>query len=68
MNSGEVAHRFARSAIGAVVGLHDERAIFFLFDRLNGACLKAVIVFLAFFLLYDIRHTASVGWRCAGAQ
>jgi hypothetical protein len=61
VNSRDVAHGLARSAIGAVVDFDDERTIVFLFDSLNWACLKAVIVFVAFFLVDDIRHTASVG-------
>jgi hypothetical protein len=61
VNSRDVAHCLACSAIGAVVDSDDERAIVFLFDSLNWACLKAVIVFIAFFLVDDIRHTAPVG-------
>jgi len=62
MNSCDGAHYLACSAIGAVVDFDEERTIVFLFDSLDRACLKAVIVFLAFFLLDDIRHTASVGF------
>ena len=61
VNSRDVAHGLACSAIGAVVDFDDEGTIVFLFDSLNWACLKAVIVSVAFFLVDDIRHTASVG-------
>jgi hypothetical protein len=61
MNSCDVAHCLACSAIRAVVDFDDERTIVFLFDSLNWACLKAMIVFVAFFLVDEIRHIASVG-------
>ena len=60
MNSCHVAHCLACSAVGAVVGFDEQRAIVFLFDSPNRACIKAVIVLLAFFLIDDIRHTASI--------
>jgi hypothetical protein len=60
MNSCHVTHCLTCSAIGAVVGFDEQRAIVFLFDSPNRTCIKAVIVFLAFFLVDDIRHTASI--------
>jgi hypothetical protein len=61
VNRCDVAYCLACSAIGAVVDFDNERTIVFLFDSLNWARLKAVIVFVAYFLVDDIRHTASVG-------
>jgi hypothetical protein len=60
MNRCGVARHLACSTIRAVVNFDDERTIVFLFDSANGACLKAEIVFLASFLVDDVRHTASI--------
>jgi len=56
MNGVEVAHRLTCPAIGAVVFFDEERTILFLFYSGNRTCLNAVIVFLAFVLVDNVRH------------
>jgi hypothetical protein len=60
MNGLKVTRLLACSAIGAVVNFDNERTIVFLLDSLDRACLKTVVVSLAFFRIDVIRHTTSV--------